>query len=152
MRCAASTGCLVGLLSALVAGCQDCPDKPDDCVENDVTLTQGIYGQVLEGDDVHHDESCKQYAHPVSYPVWLETADGARVAEDVADDRGAFELAVTTGEYKVCVRDYNSNIRCGSIMTVTVPTGGRARYDIFTGVIGLTRASARGPSLCGREP
>jgi hypothetical protein len=76
MQPSAST---VSLLCALLAAC--CPDKPDDCVENDVTLTQGIYGQVLEHDDVVHDEDCKQYAQPRSYSVWLETADGTRVAE-----------------------------------------------------------------------
>jgi len=136
-------------LVVLVAGCHDCPDEPDDCVENDVTLTEGVYGQLLEGEDVIKDESCKQYAHPVSYPVWLETADGVRVAEDVADDRGAFELVAAGGEYKACVRDNNNNVRCGGM--VTVPASGRMRYDIWTSVLG-TFVNVRGPSLCGRKP
>lgn len=146
MRVAASTVWLVASLAA----CHDCPEKPDDCVEPTVTLTQGIYGQVLEGDDVVHDESCTQYAQPVNYPVWLEAADGTRAAEDVADDRGAYELAAAGGQYKVCVRDNNNNVRCGGM--VTVPPSGRMRYDIFTSVIGPTGAGPRGPSLCGREP
>ncbi|HUS31948.1 MAG TPA: hypothetical protein VMZ53_25780 [Kofleriaceae bacterium] len=150
MRHAASTGCLVGLLC--IAACHDCPEKPDDCVENDVTLTQGVYGQVVEGDDVVHDGSCREYAQPVSYPVWFETTDGVRVAEDVADEHGAYELAMTSGEYRACVQDNNNNRRCGALRTVTVPTTGRVRYDIWTGVIGLTTAAVRGPSLCGREP
>ena len=129
----------------LVCACHDCPDKPDDCIENDVTLTDGIYGQVLQGDDVIHDENCKQYAQPVSYPVWLETAAGVHVADDVADDRGAFELAAASGEYKACVRDNNNNVRCGGM--VTVPTSGRTRYDILTNVLS-TFVRMRGSSLC----
>lgn len=146
MEYAASRARLTWSLLALVTGCHDCPDKPDDCVENNVTLTQGIYGQVLEGDDVIHDENCKQYAQPVSYPVWLETASGVRVADDVADDRGAFELVAAGGEYKACVRDTNNNVRCGGM--VTVPASERMRYDITTSVLS-TFVRARPPSLCG---
>jgi hypothetical protein len=146
MRSSASTVSLAWSLFVLIAGCHDCPDKPDDCVENDVKLTHGIYGQVLEGDDVIHDENCKPYAQPVSYPVWLETADGVRVAEDVADDRGAFELMAAAGQYKACVRDNNNNVRCSGI--VTIPTSGRMRFDIWTSVL-ATFVSAREPSLCG---
>jgi hypothetical protein len=149
MRYSASTVTLARSLCVLVAACHDCPEKPDDCIENDVTLTQGIYGQVLEGDDVIHDENCKQYSQPVSYLVWLETAEGAHVQDDVADDRGAFELVAASGEYRACVRDNNNNARCGGM--VTVPTSGRMRYDILTSVL-LTFVSARGPSLCGQEP
>lgn len=149
MQDSASTISLAWSLCVLVAACQDCPDKPDDCIEHDLTSTQGIYGQVLEGDDVIHDTNCKQYAQPVSYPVWLETADGVHVADDVADDRGAFELVAASGQYNACVRDNNNTLRCGGM--VTVPTSGRMRYDILTSVIS-TFVSVRGPSLCGREP
>jgi len=145
MRVAAST---VWLLASLAA-CDDCPDKPDDCVEKSVTLTQGIYGQLLQGDDVIHDENCRQYAQPVSYPVWLETADGVHAADDVSDEHGAFELVAAGGQYKACVRDSNDNVRCGGM--VTVPTSGRTRYDITTSVLS-TFVGVRGPSLCGREP
>lgn len=148
MQYSAATVSLAWSLCVLAAACHDCPDKPDDCVENDVTLTQGIYGQVLEGDDVVDDESCKQYAQPVEYPVWLETLDGASVAEDVADDRGAYELVATGGQYRACLRDNNNNVRCGGM--VTVPASGRTRYDIWTSVLS-TFVSVRGPSLCGRE-
>jgi hypothetical protein len=146
MRCSATAVSLAWSLCLLVAACHDCPDKPDDCIENDVTLTQGIYGQVLEGDDVIHDETCKQYAQPVSYPVWLEMQDGVHVADDVADDRGAFELVAAGGQYKACVRDNNNNVRCGGM--VTVPSSGRMRYDVLTSVLS-TFVSMRGPSLCG---
>jgi hypothetical protein len=91
-----------------------------------VTLTQGIYGQVLEGDDVTRDEHCTAYAQPRSYPVWLETTEGVRVAEDVADVRGAFELVAAGGEYTA---------------------SGRTRYDIVTGVLS-TFVRVRAPSLC----
>jgi hypothetical protein len=147
MQYSASTIGFAWSLCVLVAACHDCPDKPDDCIENDVTLTQGIYGQVLEGDDVIHDENCKQYAQPVSYPVWLENTDGAHVADDVADDRGAFELVAPSGEYKACLRDNNNNVRCGGM--VTVPTSGRMRYDILKGVFS-TFVRSRGPSLCAQ--
>jgi hypothetical protein len=140
----------VTLALVLVAACYDCPEKPDDCVENEVTLTQGIYGQVLEGDDVVHEQDCREYAQPASYPIWLETADGTHVAEDVSDDRGAFELVAAGGEYMACIRDNNNNDRCGGM--VTVPASGRMRYDVLTGVLSSTSVGVRGPSLCGREP
>src|SRR5205823_2862748 len=130
-------------LCVVVAACDNCPDKPDDCIENDVTLTQGIYGQLLEGDDVIHDENCKQYPQPISYPVWLETVDGTHIADDVADDRGAFELVADGGQYTACVGTTNS-ARCGGM--VTVPMSGRLRYDITTGVFS-TFVGVRGPSL-----
>lgn len=144
----ASTILLAWSLCVFVAACHDCPDEPDDCIENDVTLTQGIYGQVLESDDVVDDDTCKQYAQPVSYPVWLETADGLHVADDVADDRGAFELVAASGQYNACVRDNNNNVRCASM--VTVPATGRTRYVIWTSVLS-TYAGVREPSLCGQE-
>lgn len=149
MRSSASALVLVWSLCVLVAACEDCPDEPDDCIESDVTLTQGIYGQVLEGQDVTNDESCKQYARPVNYPVWLETSDGVHVAEDVADERGAFELEAAAGQYTACVRDNNNVVRCGGI--VTVPASGRMRYDISTNIFS-TSVAMRGPSRCGHEP
>jgi hypothetical protein len=146
MRYAASTGCLVGFL---LAACHDCPDKPDDCVEDSVSITQGIYGQVREADDVIHDNSCPQYAQPVSgYPVWIQDVDGVHVAEDVTDELGAYELVAAAGEYRACVRDYNSNMRCGGM--VTMPANGRMRWDILTGVLS-TYAGTRAASDCGRE-
>jgi hypothetical protein len=131
----------------LVAACHECPDKPDECIETDLTLTQGVYGQLLQGTDVIHDESCEQYAQPVSYPVWLQTADGARVTEDVADARGAFELVAPAGEYFACIRDTNANDRCGGM--VTVPATGRMRYDISTSVLS-TFVIKRGPARCAQ--
>lgn len=135
-------------LCAVVAGCDNCPDAPDDCVEDRVTLTHGIYGQLFQGDDVIRDDDCEEYPRPVSYPIWLETADGMRVAEDIADDRGAFELVAPAGEYKPCVLKRNT-AWCGG--TVTVPAIGRTRYDVVTGVFS-TFARKRGPALCGKEP
>jgi hypothetical protein len=118
------------LLSLVALGCGSSA-VPD--IEDRVTITQGIYGQLIGGCDT---TGCVErpldygdvaaFAEPVpSGPVTLTA-----VAQTTVDDAGFFELTLPPGTH------YLAWITDGAVHTSTtrivVPTG-RARWDFTSG-------------------
>ncbi len=94
----------------------------DDCIETSVSLQQGVYGRVVDQNDVRVGDCPAGIGPWPGNPLSLYVVGSdVRVAEDISDQDGIYELPAAPGDYMVC--------RSGCV-PVTVPMNGRVRVDL----------------------
>lgn len=106
------------LASSLLAGCGGSVDRN---IEGRVTLSQGVYGQTIDYNDVapgsfeYMSEKLRVFAAP--------RGDSAAIAETTSDDRGFYEIQLETGDFEICI---NADRTCHAF---TIAEQARIRLD-----------------------
>jgi hypothetical protein len=87
---------VVGLLGFHAGGCGGGIDRD---VEKYVTIDQGVFGQIVIGDDLGTEDD----AYYSGLNIQLLPATGSTsVATAVSNDRGFYEMAAPPGDYQIC--------------------------------------------------
>src|SRR5262245_32563479 len=97
-----------------------CPDAaPPYCVEAELTIAQGVYGQVVAVEDVGR---CGGSYPAFDIQIDLRNPFGtSTLASAASDSAGVYQIAYAAGDYAVCL-----DPRC---VAVTVPSNGLVRVD-----------------------
>lgn len=88
----------------MVAACTDAPapSAASYCVENDVTITQGVYGLVTYTPDTGLNPQPQPQPQP-SYVVHvLDMPNGVEVASATTQHAGVFQATLPVGSYAIC--------------------------------------------------
>ena len=104
------------LFALLVAGC-----GLDRNIEGKVTISQGVYGQLVEGCDT---SGCQDQPASGEHVVVYAASESTTFASADSDDDGVYQIELPGGDYTLCTY---------SCTPISVPESSLVRYDWTSG-------------------